>query len=165
MASPFLGEIRLMTFDFAPENWAACDGQLMSISQHQALYSIVGTTYGGDGVNTFALPDLRGRAPIHIDSFILGQKGGEEFHTLSQDEMPTHRHSASAATVTGTQPVGMGAYLASSSILEVYAASENLTPLTPSTITSVGGSQSHENRQPYLVLNFVIALTGIFPEA
>ena len=162
MAEPFLGELRLMTFVFPPKGWALCNGQLLQINQNQALFSLLGTTYGGDGRTTFGLPDLRGRVPLHMGpSHTLGQRGGEEGHTLSQSEMPTHVHVMQASTANADLVLGTGNVLASSSTR--YAQPANLTTLEPSTSLPVGGSQAHLNMQPYLTLSFCIALQGIFP--
>jgi len=160
MAEPFLGEIRIVSFNFAPRGWAQCNAQLLPINQNQALFSLLGTTYGGNGQTTFGLPDFRGRAPIHFGAgFNLGQVGGEPAHTLTQQETPTHPHTAQASSVNGDQPVGglLGA------ANNVYQTVQSPTTLQPATISNVGGSQAHENRMPLLVLNFVIALQGIFP--
>ncbi len=162
MAEPFLSEIRLMSFGFPPKGWALCDGQLLPINQNQALFSLLGTTYGGDGRVNFGLPDLRGRAPIHMGSgHTLGERGGEQGHTLSIAEIPTHVHSAQASTTAANQPSASNALLAKAGNL--YAGPTSLTSISPTTITSVGGSQAHLNMQPFLVINFSIALQGIFP--
>jgi microcystin-dependent protein len=163
MAEPFLAEIRIMSFNFAPRSWATCDGQLLPINQNQALFSLLGTTFGGNGLTNFALPDLRGRVPIHVGSgHTLGQPGGEQAHTLSISEIPTHTHVVHASSSPGDNPNPANALLASPLNL-TYAPPGALTPLTLSTVSNVGGSQAHENMQPYLVLNFSIALEGIFP--
>ena len=163
MAEPFLSEIRIMSFVFAPKGWALCNGQLLPINQNQGLFSLLGTTYGGDGRVNFALPDLRGRTPIHMGSgHTLGEKGGEQAHTLSIGELPTHAHfavgSAQAADVgapTNATLLGI--------INNVYGAPTNLVAMNPAEITNVGGSQAHLNMQPFLTLSFCIALQGIFP--
>ncbi|MDN9008517.1 phage tail protein [Brevibacillus laterosporus] len=162
MAEPFLGEIRLFGFAFAPVGWAFCDGQLLAINQNQALFSLLGTTYGGNGITTFALPDLRGRVAIHrSDSFPMGLTGGEVTHTLTVAEMPSHTHQA------------LGSISAANTVLpanSVWAATDNLaynqsanTSMSPAAISSTGDSQPHNNMQPFLVLNYCIALQGIFP--
>ena len=162
MAEPFLSEIRLMSFNFAPKGWAMCNGQLMPINQNQALFSLLGTTYGGDGRVNFGLPDLRGRTPIHVGSgFTLGERGGEQAHTLTQAEMPQHLHIENVQTANGDQLLPTGTLLASAA--NMYTAPANLTSLDPSTVLPVGGSQPHQNLQPYLTINFCIALQGIFP--
>jgi microcystin-dependent protein len=162
MAEPFLSEIRLMSFGFAPKGWALCNGQLLPINQNQALFSLLGTTYGGDGRVNFALPDLRGRAPMHMGSgHTLGERGGEQAHTLSISEIPTHVHVANATNSNGTQPINAGAYLGAFN--NGYRLPAAITSLFPATIGNVGGSQAHLNMQPFLTLTFSIALQGIFP--
>jgi microcystin-dependent protein len=163
MAEPFLSEIRIMSFVFAPKGWALCNGQLLPINQNQALFSLLGTTFGGDGRVNFALPDLRGRVPIHVGSgHTLGERGGEPAHTLSIAELPTHTHAAMAQpTTTGTQLPPVSAVLAQAS--NVYRTPDNLTSLNAATVTNTGGSQAHLNMQPFLTLTFAIALQGIFP--
>jgi len=151
-----------MSFVFAPKGWALCDGQLLPINQNQALFSLLGTTFGGDGRVNFALPDQRGRAPIHVGSgHTLGERGGESAHTLSTAEMPTHQHQAQAATVAADVSVPTGNNLAQAANL--YSPPTNLVSLSPTTVGSVGGSQAHLNMQPFLTLSFCIALQGIFP--
>jgi microcystin-dependent protein len=162
MSEPFLAEVRIVGFNFAPRGWAFCDGQILPINQNQSLYSLLGTTYGGDGRTSFALPDLRGRTPIHVgEGHGLGQKSGEETHTLSANEMPQHGHTAMASgnDAGGRDPAGMVLGRA----LNLYAGPANLTGIRAGTIASTGGSQAHENEQPSLVLNFCIALQGLFP--
>ena len=162
MAEPFLSEIRIMSFVFAPKGWALCNGQLLPINQNQALFSLLGTTFGGDGRVNFALPDLRGRTPIHVGSgHTLGEQGGQQAHTLSIAELPTHTHLVQAQPNTGTQLSAVNALLSQAS--NVYRVDDNLTSLNPATITNVGGSQAHLNMQPFLTLSFCIALQGIFP--
>lgn len=167
MAEPFLSEIRIFSFDFPPKGWALCNGQLMPINQNQALFSLLGTTYGGDGRVNFALPDLRARVPIHEgNGFTLGQSGGQNFHTITQTELPQHLHFVNASNVQGDKVnpnFGGTGFLLAQDPGNVYGAAQNLTTLNPGTITNVGGSQPHENRQPLLALNFCIALQGIFP--
>lgn len=158
--TPFLGELALFSFDFAPRNWARCDGQLLPINQNQPLFSLLGTTFGGDGRNTFGLPDLRGRTPMHAgNDFGLGTVTGQEFHTVSIAELPSHTHELRASSTTADQPVPR--ILASSQNL--YREPGDVTTLHPSTLAGTGGSQPHENRQPYLTLTWCIALQGIFP--
>lgn len=167
MSEPFLAEVRMVGFNFAPRGWAFCDGQILPINQNQSLYSLLGTTYGGDGRTSFALPDLRGRTPIHVGrsngggDHRLGQKSGEETHTLSANEMPQHRHMVQASSANANTPVPQGEVLAAANNL--YRDATNLTGLRSGTITGVGGGQAHENMQPYLAVNFCIALQGLFP--
>ena len=164
MAEPFLSEIRIMSFTFAPKGWALCNGQLLPINQNQALFSLLGTTFGGDGRVNFALPDLRGRTPIHVGSgHTLGERGGEQAHTLSIAELPQHVHAEQASSANGDVAVPTANILAAVSGL--YGPATGLTSLAPSSVTSVGGSQAHLNMQPYLTLSFSIALQGIFPSA
>ena len=162
MAEPFLSEIRIMSFVFAPKGWALCNGQLLPINQNQALFSLLGTTYGGDGRVNFALPDLRARVPIHVgEGHTLGEKGGEQAHTLSIAEIPTHTHVLQAVNQNAATNDPTGAAFANAAA--IYHAPASLTPLHPATVGSVGGSQAHLNMQPFLVLSFCIALQGIFP--
>jgi microcystin-dependent protein len=163
MAEPFLSEIRIMSFGFPPKGWALCDGQLLPINQNQALFSLLGTTYGGDGRVNFGLPNLQGRAPIHMGSgHTLGERAGEQAHTLSIAEIPTHTHRVSVSTsATGGNANPTGRVLGGGN--NAYHAATNLTTLNPATVVNTGGSQAHLNMQPFLVLNFSIALQGIFP--
>jgi microcystin-dependent protein len=163
MAEPFLSEIRIMSFVFAPKGWALCNGQLLPINQNQALFSLLGTTFGGNGQTNFALPDLRGQVPIHVGSgHTLGEKGGEQAHTLSVSEMPAHNHIVQASSVNGNADSPQNDLF--SQALNVYrGAPDNATTLNAATISNVGGSQAHLNMQPFLVLSFCIALQGIFP--
>ncbi len=167
MSTPFLSEIRIMSFNFAPKGWAMCNGQLMPINQNQALFSLLGTTYGGDGRTTFALPNLQGRTAMHMgQSFTQGQRGGEEQHTLIMSEMAAHTHLANADPKSGNASVAAPANNLPANPLgtQMYSSgSSNMVPMYAQMVTSVGGSQPHENRQPYLALNFCIALQGIFP--
>jgi microcystin-dependent protein len=162
MAEPFLGEVRMFGFAQAPKGWALCNGQLLPINQNQALFALLGTNFGGNGQTTFGLPDLRGRAPVHVGGNagdVNGVKTGEEAHTLTIQEMPTHPHFASASTTNADQPIP--SILARTN--NAYTGAANLTSLIPASISNAGGSQAHENMQPYLVLSFCIALQGIFP--
>jgi len=165
MSEPFLSEIKIMAFNFPPRGWAFCNGQLLSINQNLALFMLIGTTYGGDGVTTFALPNLQGRVPIHVgNGHALAAAGGELAHILSLSELSAHSHAAEASSLDGDLATPANNVLAGTATAQLYSSSaSNLTPLHPSSITSVGGSEPHENLQPYLVLNFCIALTGIFP--
>jgi microcystin-dependent protein len=168
MSEPFLAEVRIVGFNFAPRGWAFCDGQILPINQNQSLYSLLGTTYGGDGRTSFALPDMRGRTPIHVgrsnggDDHQQGQKGGEETHTLSAAEMPNHDHVAKATSTVGNTPIAAGDLLADSPV-QPYANPGNLVSIRSGTIANVGGGQAHETMQPYLAVNFCIALRGLFP--
>ncbi len=163
MATPFMSEIRIMGFNFAPQGWAQCNGQFLPINQNQALFSLLGTMYGGNGQTTFALPDFRGRVPMHVgNGFTEGQAAGEEVHTISQSEMPAHNHFVQATSSASNTNLPDGNLLASINAPQ-YNSPTQLTTLHPSSVTNVGGSQPHENRQPYLVLNFCIALQGVFP--
>lgn len=163
MAEPFLSEIRIMSFEFAPKGWALCNGQLLPINQNQALFSLLGTTFGGDGRVNFALPDLRGRTPIHVGSgHTLGERGGEQAHTLSVAELPEHAHTVSASSsTTGGTTNPAGNFLGGGN--NVYHSPASLTALQPASVTNAGGSQAHLNMQPFLTLSFCIALQGIFP--
>ncbi len=161
MSEFFIGEIKIVSFNFAPKSWALCNGQFLPIAQNQALFSLFGTMYGGNGQTTFALPDLRGRAPLHVGSaYVQGQAGGEETHTLTQNEMPTHMHFAGATTATGRAASPAGGVFAAAR--GHYAESGDVV-LNPAAVSSYGGSQPHENMPPYLVLNFIVAIQGIFP--
>jgi microcystin-dependent protein len=151
-----------MSFGFAPKGWALCNGQLLPINQNQALFSLLGTTYGGDGRTNFALPNLQGRVPLHRgNGFSQGQPGGEQSHTLVLGEDPVHTHSVVGSATAGDSPIPAGNYLGAADNL--YAPLASPTTLHPSTIGNAGGSQPHENMQPYLVLSFCIALQGAFP--
>ncbi|MGA9581390.1 MAG: tail fiber protein [Allosphingosinicella sp.] len=163
MAEPFLSEIRLFSFNFPPKGWAFCNGQLLPINQNQALFALLGTTYGGNGQTNFALPNLQGRCAMHEGAgFTLGQAGGEVAHTLTQSEMPQHLHFVQASTENGDTPVATGNMLGAFN--NAYRApGGNLVAIDPSTISNTGGSQAHTNMCPYLVINFCIALQGIFP--
>ncbi len=160
MATPFLAEIRVFGFNFAPQGWALCDGQLLSIAQNDALFALLGTTYGGDGISTFALPNFQGRTPMHVgNGFALGQLGGESSHTLSYAEY-AHNHQAAGQAGPRTSITSAGGVLASGDIYGVGPADSSLAA---GAVASAGGNSPHENRQPYLALNFCIALEGIFP--
>jgi len=167
MATPFMGEIRIMSFVFAPVGWALCNGQFLPINQNQALFSLLGTTFGGNGQTNFALPDLRGRTPIHVGSgHTLGEKAGEPAHTLSIAELPQHTHAANATSVQADQNSNSPAparVLAQSNFSFGWGPATNLQAMDPGELGNVGGSQAHLNMQPFLTLSFCIALQGIFP--
>jgi microcystin-dependent protein len=164
MAEPFLSEIRIMSFGFAPKGWALCNGQLLPINQNQALFSLLGTTYGGDGRVNFGLPNLQGNVPIHMgQGHTLGEKGGEQAHTLSIAETPTHVHALEATSTDGAAILATANLLARS-VTQIYTGQiTNLGSMNPGTIANTGGSQAHLNMQPFLTLSFCIALQGIFP--
>ncbi len=164
MAEPFLSEIRIMSFGYAPRGWAMANGQLLPINQNQGLFSLLGTTYGGNGQTNFALPNLQGNTPIHVgQGHVLGEKGGSQSVTLSVAQIPTHVHVMQASSTAGDQHAPGGNLLGDSGSVQVYGPPGSLTTLLPSTIGSIGGSQAHLNMQPFLTLNFCIALQGIFP--
>jgi len=163
MSSPFIGEIRMVGFTFAPAGWAFCDGSLVPISENDALFNLIGTTYGGDGQNTFALPDLRGRAPMHVGSgFVLGQVGGTETVTLTVSQIPAHSHAAQAQNTVGNQ-AGPANSVWANSTLNQFTAPPASNAMNPLNVQSAGGSQPHENMMPFLTINFIISLFGIFP--
>ena len=168
MAEPFLSEIRIVSFNFAPKGWAFCNGQLLPINQNQALFSLLGTTFGGNGQTTFALPNLQGKTPIHVgNGHVLGETGGQEAHTVTMSEMPQHLHFFNATSVQASQADGNvpgNTKMLSQSIGDLfYASPGNSVAMAPSAVSNVGGSQPHLNMQPYLALSFCIALQGIFP--
>lgn len=165
MAEPFLSEIRIMSFNFPPKGWATCDGQLLPINLNQALFSLLGTTYGGDGRVNFGLPNLQGRAPIHMGGgHTLGERGGEQAHTLSISEIPTHVHSVEMSNNPGDPLAAANKMLANSGEEKRFATQVTvLTALNSASLSNIGGSQAHLNMQPFLALNFCIALQGIFP--
>jgi microcystin-dependent protein len=166
MSEPFIGEIRMVGFNFAPVGWALCDGQLMAISQNTALFALLGTFYGGDGIRTFALPDLQGRVPMHqgnglgLSPRTLGTPGGHERVTLVPAQIPPHTHPLNATTAAATSSAPAGHVLAGGG---AYGGPPGNTQLDPTAVGSVGGGESHGNIQPFLVVNFIIALQGIFP--
>jgi len=163
MAEPFLSEIRIFSFNFPPKGWAFCNGQILPISQNTALFSLLGTVYGGDGKSTFALPNLRGRAPIHMgDGHTLGEQAGSTSVTITQQTMPTHLHFMQASSLSGNQLTPTNR-LPANVQAKIYNDPVSLTTLSPQSVSSVGGSQPHNNMMPYLVLNFCSALQGIFP--
>ncbi|MDB4917272.1 MAG: Tail Collar protein [Gemmatimonadetes bacterium] len=163
MSEPFLSEIKVVSFNFPPKGWALCDGQFLPINQNQALFSLLGTTYGGNGQTTFALPNLRGCAPMHVgNGHILGEKAGSTSVTLNIQQLPTHTHFLQASSTLGDTPVATNTVLAQTPAL-IYAPPVSFTALNPAGVSSYGGSQPHNNMMPYLTLNFIIALQGIFP--
>lgn len=163
MSEPFLAEIRMVGFNFAPRGWAFCDGQILPINQNQSLYALLGTSYGGDGRTSFALPDLRGRTPIHVgNGHTQGQKSGEETHTLSTAEMPNHEHTLYASSADGNTNNAQNSVLAKE-IGNPYGTTNNLSNMNQAIIANVGGGQAHNNMQPYIAVNFCIALQGLFP--
>jgi len=167
MAEPFLSEIRLVSFNFAPRGWALANGQLMPINQNQALFSLLSTMYGGDGVTTFALPDYRGRVPIHMGSgYIVGQSGGEQTHTLTTDEIPKHAHNLLAidSGVAADLPVSANDLFSNTKPNSLYQnGRNNLVALNQKSVQNTGGNQPHQNMQPFLTVSFCVALQGIFP--
>jgi microcystin-dependent protein len=162
MSTPFIGEIKMVSFGFAPKGWAFCNGQLLPINQNTALFSLLGTTYGGDGRVNFGLPNLQGRAPIHMGTgHSLGERGGEQGHTLSVSELPTHTHTLQASSTNGNAAVPTGNVLGA--VSNAYGSVQNLTSMSPSAVGALGGSQAHQNMMPFLTLSFCISLQGIFP--
>jgi microcystin-dependent protein len=163
MSEPFLSEIKIVSFNFPPKGWALCNGQFLPINQNQALFSLLGTTYGGNGQTTFALPNMQGCTPIHEgNGHTLGEKAGSTSVTVNQSQMPLHIHFVNATTNETTQsPVPVNSLLSPGN--NMYSGVSNLTTLLPAAVSNVGGSQAHNNMMPYLVLNFIIALQGIFP--
>lgn len=163
MSEPFLGEIKIISWNFPPKGWTFCNGQLLPINQNQALFSILGTTYGGDGRTNFALPNLQGRMPVHVgDGIILGERGGETAHTVNISELPAHNHTPVGSSTNPPTSPGAAGLLWSANNVSSFAGSANVA-MNPACVLPVGGSQPHENMSPYLVLNFIIALQGIFP--
>lgn len=163
MSEPFLSEIKIMSFNFPPKGWALCNGQFLPINQNQALFALLGTTYGGNGQTTFALPDLRGQVPIHMgNGHTLGEKAGSTSVTVNIQQLPTHLHTVNATSVAADQNAITNNVPASAGS-NLYGAPTGLTTLASQSVSSVGGSQPHNNMMPYLVLNFCIALQGIFP--
>lgn len=166
MAEPFLSEIRLMSFAFAPRGWALCNGQYLPINQNQALFSLLGTTFGGNGQTTFQLPNLQGRTPIHAGSgHTLGEQGGAHTHTLSVLEMPQHTHALQGLNVEATTDTPASSQMLGKASVDMYRSYGNGVIHETASVSSVGGSQAHENMQPYLTLSFCIALEGIYPSS
>ena len=164
MSQPYLSQITMVAFNFAPQGFAACDGQVLPINQHQSLYALLGTMYGGDGRTTFALPDLRGRTPVHTGPTVQqGGKAGAENVSLTVAEMPSHTHAVSGTTDTANAPVAATRLFAGSTPNEIYHSSSSLVPLHAETVSNAGNGQGHDNMQPFLTINFVIALSGLFP--
>ena len=163
MSEPFLSEIKIVSFNFPPKGWALCNGQFLPINQNQALFALLGTTYGGNGQTTFALPNLRGRLPIHMgNGHTLGEAAGSTSVTVNSQQLPTHTHFLMGSNTAGDTASPANAVLAATPAL-VYGPPNSLTTLNPINVSSVGGSQPHNNMMPYLTLNFIIALQGIFP--
>jgi microcystin-dependent protein len=166
MAQPYVGEIRMFAGNFAPAGWMFCEGQLLPISENETLFQLIGTTYGGDGESTFALPDLRGRIPMHSgNGFSLAEVGGVETITLTTQQIPTHSHPLLATSSSATTTAPQGNVPAGASVVNVdaYGSDEPVMPVSPSSISGTGGSQPHNNFQPYLCIDFIISLFGIFP--
>jgi microcystin-dependent protein len=164
VSSPYVGEIRMFGGNFAPVGWAFCQGQLLSIAENPTLFQLIGTTYGGDGQSTFALPNLASRIPVHMgQNYALGQTGGEETVTLTTQQIPTHAHPVIASTGTGAQSSPAGNVLANSAAVALYSGDAPNVSLAPQSVQSAGGSQPHDNMQPFVVINFIISLFGTFP--
>jgi microcystin-dependent protein len=166
MAQPYVGEIRMFAGNFAPAGWMFCEGQLLAISENDTLFNLIGTTYGGDGQSTFALPDLRGRLPIHQGSgFTLAENGGAEQLTLTVNQIPAHTHAflASASTASSAIPASQLPAITQAATITPYGTDAPLVQLSPNSLGSTGGSQPHNNFQPYLCVDFIISLFGIFP--
>lgn len=164
MAQPYVGEIRMFGGNFAPAGWMFCEGQLLPISENETLFTLIGTTYGGDGQSTFALPDLRGRLPIHQgNGFVLAQMGGVEQVTLTVQQIPAHAHPLAASTGPGSVNAPAGNVTGESAAVKIYVAEQPTASLSPLAMTATGGSQPHGNFQPYLCISFIISLFGIFP--
>lgn len=164
MSEPFLGEIKIISWNFPPKGWTFCNGQLLPINQNQALFSILGTTYGGNGQTTFGLPNLQGRTPFHVgNGIVLGEMGGETSHTLNISELPAHQHTPVGSSTNPPTAPGAAGNLWTANNSKPYSAATDGTVMNPAGILATGGNQPHENMSPYLVLNFIIALQGIFP--
>jgi microcystin-dependent protein len=164
VAQPYVGEIRMFAGNFAPAGWMFCEGQLLPISENETLFQLIGTTYGGDGQSTFALPDLRGRLPIHQgNGFILAETGGAEEITLTVTQIPAHSHPLLASTGPGASSTPVNNVSAESPSISLYIEDVPNSNLSPAAVSTVGGSQPHTNFQPYLCINYIISLFGIFP--
>jgi len=164
MSEPYVGEIRLFAGNFAPQGWAFCDGQIMSIAQSTVLFALIGTIYGGDGQTTFALPDLRGRVPVHQgNGYVPGQQGGLETVTLAANQMPAHRHAMNASTSPASATQGPSQVLGSSAAMRLYGSGTPTMAMDANAIAPSGGGQAHENMPPFVALNYIISLFGIFP--
>jgi microcystin-dependent protein len=168
MSTPFMGELKLISWNFAPQGWAFCNGQFLPINQNQALFALLGTTYGGNGQTTFALPDLRGKIPLHFGNGITqGEAAGQEAHTVTIQEMPQHLHFLQGVTdnASGDTPDSTTSpnFMLATAALDLYKTPTNLVSMDPTLVGNVGGSQAHNNNQPFLVMNWIIALQGIFP--
>jgi microcystin-dependent protein len=164
MSQPYVGEIRLFAGSFAPVGWAFCDGQLLAISQNEVLFNLIGTTYGGDGQNTFALPDLRGRVPVHQgNGYVVGQSGGVETVTLTAAQMPPHQHAMHASSNGASTAHGPSEVLGSSATMRFYGSGTPNMAMDPNALTAVGGTQPHENMPPFVAINYIVSMFGIFP--
>ena len=169
MSTPYIGEIRMFAGNFAPANWMFCDGALIAIAENETLFNLIGTTYGGDGQNTFALPDLRGRVPIHLGSGsgltprVIGEAGGSETAALTPGQMPAHRHALGASSTPASAAASPSGVLGSSATTQIYGSGAAATAMGAGAITAQGGSQPHQNMAPFQAVNFIISLFGIFP--
>ncbi|HEY9028032.1 MAG TPA: tail fiber protein [Burkholderiaceae bacterium] len=164
MSEPYVGEIRLFAGNFAPLGWAFCDGQLLSIAQNTVLFALIGTTYGGDGQSTYALPDLRGRVPVHQGKgYVAGESGGQETVALAAAQMPAHRHAMNASTAAASITQGPSQVLGSSAAMHLYGSGTPVMAMDPNALAQAGGNQAHDNMPPFVGLNYIISLFGIFP--
>ena len=169
MSEPFVGEVRLFAGNFAPNGWAFCDGQLVPISENETLFNLIGTTYGGDGQNTFALPDLRGRVPVHQGSngqsgfYVVGEQGGVETVTLSAPQMPAHTHAMLASTTAASSAHAAADVLGSSAAMNLYGTGTPNMAMDANALSALGGGQPHDNMPPYVALNYIVSFFGVFP--